>query len=165
MGLLYEVLSPLVSRKIGLSPGRALTNGDLVRFEDALIISANSERKKRKLVVLHTDRRLADLARDHSADMAIKAYFNHTNKEGLDSNGRAPQYGLRGAGENIAMIPVRENTLADWFSLEEATRYTHCGWMNSKGHRENILCSRYTHVGVGIIYNGLEHYLITQNFY
>lgn len=163
--LLYRVFSPIISRKIGLSPGRALVNQSTVLIEQELFAAVNIDRQRKHLSCLSSDARLVDLARDHSANMAKKAFFDHINPAGLDSNARAKNYGLQGAGENLALVPVRKNTLMDWSSIEEIARYTHHGWMHSAGHKKNILLPRYTRMGLGVIYNGHVHYLITQNFF
>jgi len=85
----------------------------------------------------------------HSKDMSDKDYFNHTSKDGRSPFDRMKAQGItyRAAGENIA------------WGYSDDIDVMH-GWINSKGHRDNILYEDYTHLGVGIY---STYY--TQNFY
>ncbi|WP_227935694.1 CAP domain-containing protein [Alkalihalobacillus deserti] len=91
---------------------------------------------------------VADVAYQHSKDMSENNYFSHTspsNGEVLDrfKKGDVP---FRLAGENIAAKYI------DGIASVE-------GWLNSEGHRVNLLNDEFTHLGVGVFQ---EHY--TQNF-
>ncbi|MBQ2829553.1 MAG: CAP domain-containing protein [Oscillospiraceae bacterium] len=92
----------------------------------------------------------------HSKDMAEKNYFDHTNLDGESPFDRMEKVGIsyRCAGENIAA------------GYGGAVR-SHNGWVNSSGHRENMLGADYTHLGVGFCYAENSTYGIyaTQNFY
>lgn len=93
------------------------------------------------------------LARDHSRDMAERNYFDHYNPEGADPSGRASladvsclgigsnYYGL---GENIHKW---ENFRGTDTQLAEAMMDS---WMDSYGHRQNILNVKYDRIGVGV---------------
>ena len=77
------------------------------------------------------------VARAHSADMRDRGYFDHVDPEGLDPFDRAEQAGLTALAENIAVgQPDPAAVMADW--------------MNSPGHRANILDCSLTHLGVGV---------------
>ncbi|MBN9654592.1 hypothetical protein J0K78_09980 [Halobacillus sp. GSS1] len=116
----------------------SLSGYELKEFEQEVVALVNKEREERGLEPLKTHNRLSALANVKSQDMADKRYFSHTS----------PTYGspfemmdefdfrYRAAGENIA---------AGQRSPEEVVE----GWMNSDGHRANILHEDFTHIGVG----------------
>jgi len=109
----------------------------------------NVIRARYGLAALKWNENVANVARKHSLDMLTHNYFDHTSKTtGLDPFQRLTRSGItyKSAGENIAM---------GQFDAIEA----HEGWMNSLGHRENILNKDFTMLGVGA--KG-EYY--TQNF-
>lgn len=96
-------------------------------------------------------------SRLHSEDMATRNYFDHTNLDGLSPFDRMRNQGISysTAGENIAA-----GTAMYGFSA-------HHGWINSSGHRNNMLNSNYANLGVGAAYSttGLYNFYYTQNFY
>ncbi|GAA0213128.1 hypothetical protein GCM10010492_08630 [Saccharothrix mutabilis subsp. mutabilis] len=98
---------------------------------------------------LKVDQRIVNAAQAHSTDMATRGYFSHDTPEGVDfaERMRAAGYPNPG-GENIAQ----------GYRTPEAVMK---GWMNSEGHRRNILNCGFTAIGVGLDTNG--HYW-TQNF-
>ncbi|WP_254054030.1 CAP domain-containing protein [Singulisphaera sp. GP187] len=100
-----------------------------------LIDAHNRERAQRGLPALTPDPRLEAAARRHAADMAARRKMSHTGSDRTSPFQRMKDegYSYRRAAENIA---------AGAFSLE--TLMT--GWMNSPGHRRNIL-GPYTQVG------------------
>lgn len=114
-----------------------------VAYEAEVVRLVNVERAKQGLAPLKQDWQLSRVARYKSQDMRDLGYFSHTS----------PTYGspfdmmrsfdisYRTAGENIAK----------GYSSPEAVVK---GWMNSPGHRANILNSSYTHIGVGYVASG-----------
>ena len=98
----------------------------------------NSERKAAGLGNLTLDSQLSKLARMKAEDMAKKGYFSHTSPTYGSAFDMMKKYGVsyRTAGENIAKGQKTPEAVMK-------------GWMNSSGHRANILSSAYTHIGVG----------------
>jgi len=98
----------------------------------------NKDREVQGLPRLIIDRRLVQVARGHAADMMTRNYFSHTNPEGQSPFDRLKTNNIayKSAGENIAYN----------YSLEDME----AAWMDSPGHRANILNARFTHVGVGL---------------
>ncbi len=87
---------------------------------------------------LTADPALAAVARAHSADMRDRGYFSHTTPEGLSPFDRARAAGIGYArAENIA------SGQPDAAAVMEA-------WLNSAGHRANILDCSLTKLGVGV---------------
>ncbi|MEX0170208.1 CAP domain-containing protein [Streptomyces sp. LMG1-1-1.1] len=98
----------------------------------------NTERAKVGCTPVHSDARLASLAGAFSADMATRGFFDHTDPDGDTPWARAQQAGISGmGGENIARGQV-----------DAAAVMT--SWMNSDGHRANILNCDFTTLGVGV---------------
>jgi uncharacterized protein YkwD len=98
----------------------------------------NQERAGAGCAPVVADGGLAGVARAHSADMRDRDFFSHTNLEGLSPFDRAEKAGIsHSRAENIAYGQ------RDAAAVMEA-------WMNSAGHRANILdCSLRT-LGVGV---------------
>jgi len=70
-----------------------------------------------------------------------------------------------GIGENIGMMPTG-NVEGNGYviSSNDVANAMMKGWMNSPGHRANILESDYNFIGVGVAYNGYNTYYLTQDF-
>ena len=96
------------------------------------------------------DESLRNVARIKSTDMRTNGYFSHTSPTYGSPFDMMKQFGISytAAGENIAQ----------GYATPEAVVK---GWMNSSGHRANILSSNFTHIGIGYDNNG--HYW-TQMF-
>ncbi|GHC72007.1 CAP domain-containing protein [Streptomyces cinnamoneus] len=123
------------------------------RLAAEVLALTNAERCAAGLPPLAADPRLASAARMHSADMAGRDFFSHTTPEGREPWDRARAAGAphRATGENIA---CGQRTSA------EVVR----GWMDSPGHRANILTPGFTHLGVGHATGGRAGTYWTQLF-
>jgi uncharacterized protein YkwD len=112
---------------------------------------------------LASDPALARIAHTRSQAMADGAPFSHEDEKGhftADDMVRA-KFGHYGAvGENIMM----ERDPARAFDPEAFARRAVRGWMNSQGHRANILSAQYDRAGVGVAINGSYIYA-TQLFW
>ena len=117
--------------------------GSVSQFERRVVELVNAERAKSGLPVLSLNNKLSDVAREKSRDMQQNGYFSHTSPTYGSPFNMLQQFGIayNSAGENIAM----------GYSSPEAVVE---GWMNSSGHRANILNSSFTEIGVGHIANG-----------
>ena len=112
-------------------------------FESEVVRLVNEERAKKGLSPLTQDWQLSRVARYKSQDMKDLNYFSHTSPTYGSPFEMMKSFGIsyRTAGENIAK----------GYSTPEAVVK---GWMNSPGHRANILNSSYTHIGVGYVVAG-----------
>ncbi|MEV5825649.1 CAP domain-containing protein [Spirillospora sp. NPDC052242] len=119
--------------------------------ERAVIELTNDERADAGCGPLRTDERLMTAAERHSADMAANDYFSHTSQ-----NGDTPWDRMEAAGYSS---PGAENIAKGYGSAEAVVR----GWMNSPGHRRNILNCDLRAIGVGMV-DGPGGKLWTQNF-
>lgn len=128
-------------------------------FEHKIWEYTNRERQANGLLPLRYYNPLADLARRQSENMRRHKFFDHKDQEGLTVGGRQEKYLprllLTSIGENLAQLSNSEKS----FSPREVVQ----GWMNSPGHRENILTPGFTHLGVGVVVRGTELWA-TQNF-
>ncbi|GEL78822.1 hypothetical protein TMU01_30570 [Tenuibacillus multivorans] len=113
---------------------------ELKAFEQQVVDLVNQERQKRGLQPLEASVELSDVAREKSRDMANKNYFSHTSPTYGSPFDMMQQFGInyRTAGENIAMGQRSPEQVMN-------------GWMNSDGHRKNILNGNFTHIGVGYV--------------
>lgn len=183
----------LVSRPASPAPSRAAvpaitvvrapatarpSAADTGAIEQAIFALTNQERQAQGLPALQWDSRLASIARAHSQDMATNDYMSHTNLRGQDPTARAVAAGYdvrrslgggwttSGIGENIGMMPTG-NVVGHGYvnnDPESVARAMVQAWMNSPGHRENILRTQYARIGVGVAYDGTLYYYGTQNF-
>ena len=111
--------------------------------------------------------------------MAKNNYFSHVNLQGLSPSDRGNQQGYTcrkdygsyytyGIAENIFETShwttyngIRVN---DFEPLEDIAQKTITGWMNSEGHRKNILTSTYDREGIGVGIASDDTVYITENF-
>jgi uncharacterized protein YkwD len=99
----------------------------------------NAERAKENLNPLEWNGKLAHAAFNHAADMASRHYFSHYSLEGESLIDRLDAVGYddyRTAGENIAQGQTTPAIVVD-------------DWMNSSGHRANIMSTAFTEIGIG----------------
>lgn len=120
-------------------------------LENEVVRLTNIERAKVGCGPLKHDARLHAAALAHSADMSANNYFSHTSQDGRSFADRitATGYTYTAIAENIAKgYPTAEAVVQ--------------AWMNSPGHRTNILNCTYADIGVGFVQTGEPYW--TQNF-
>ncbi len=95
---------------------------------------------------------LQEVARGHSQDMLQRGYFSHITPEGLSPFDRMKEAGIGygSAGENIALAP----------SVDLAMK----GFMDSPGHKANILSPNFKKLGVGVMDGGIYGEMFSQEF-
>lgn len=147
--------------------------------ESAILQYTNEERQKNGVAPLTWDDRLSTIARQHSQDMVDNRYVSHDNLQGESPTDRARKHGYplrkdlgggwysEGIGENINKMPTGE---IEGFGIviitpDAIARAHTVSWMDSPGHRENILNPQYDKLGVGVVYDGHTYYYATQNFW
>lgn len=121
----------------------ATNDASVSAFETQVVELTNAERAKYGLAPLKAHAPLMAVAQAKSEDMAANNYFSH-NSPTLGSpfdQMKAAGISYRAAGENIAQGQR---------SPEEVVQ----AWMNSEGHRANILNANFTHIGVGYVESG-----------
>lgn len=126
-------------------PGQKINvpTDEAASVEQEVIRLVNVERSKAGLPALKEDWELSRVAEHKSMDMQQRNYFSHTSPTYGSPFDMMKSYGItyRSAGENIARGQRSAEEVVD-------------AWMNSSGHRANILNSKFTHIGVGYVANG-----------
>ena len=146
--------NPQVSNPDLIYPGQILTipeeDAAVTQYEQEVIRLVNEIRAQNGLSALTYNWELSRVARYKSQDMVDNRYFSHTSPTYGTPFQMIRSFGLsyRSAGENIAYGQRTPQAVVN-------------AWMNSSGHRANILSSSYTQIGVGYVANG--HYW-TQMF-
>jgi uncharacterized protein YkwD len=134
--------------------------------EQLIIVLINAEREAFDLCTLSEDALLTSLAREHSISMVENNFFGHERYPGerLLSYNMSPGT-IR--GENLAKIPTRQYIPGPYLTLQEVCEWAVSGWMDSPGHRANILEPRYHKTGVGVSFSDegdFTYLYITQIF-
>lgn len=156
---------------------------DVFLLESLVHDLINAQRSEQGIHPLDHIEKIRLIARSHSEDMAIRNFFSHDNPEGLDPSerGRRAGYDCRkdygsyytyGLAENIHQgwlygtyqTRGRNRVNFNWFSLEELAHNAVDGWMDSPGHRQNILDSSYDRAGIGVAIADDGKVFFTQNF-
>jgi uncharacterized YkwD family protein/spore coat assembly protein SafA len=148
--------NPTVKNPSMIYPGQKLTVptiNDIKAKEAEVIRLVNVERSKKGLAPLAANWQLARVARYKSQDMINKNYFSHTSPTYGSPFDMMEAFGVRfsAAGENIAM---GQRTPAEVVTA----------WMNSPGHRANILSPSYNQLGVGLATSSSGKNYWTQMF-
>lgn len=128
-------------------PGQVIniptTDSSVLNFEREVVRLVNVERAKAGLKSLTHDWELSRVARIKSQDMKENRYFSHTSPTYGSPFQMMKNFGIkyRSAGENIARGQATPQAVVN-------------AWMNSSGHRANILNPSFTHIGVGYVADG-----------
>ncbi|MFG2991395.1 CAP domain-containing protein [Streptomyces sp. NPDC048257] len=120
-------------------PAAPPASGDVA----AVLALVNQERAAAGCSAVSLNAKLTKAAQDHSADMASHSNMSHTGSDGSDPGARITRAGYtwRTYGENVAY---------GYSSPEKVME----GWMNSQGHRENILNCSFKEIGIGLAQPG-----------
>jgi uncharacterized protein YkwD len=150
-------------------------------LEKRIHATINRERTAHGLPPLDWDETLSRVARSHSKDMADRDYFSHESPEGRGFSYRYRQQGytcalrignaIHTGAENIALVGLYRSITTingvayyDWNTAEQIAITTVQGWMNSPGHRKNILAPYWQNQGIGVFLSTDDKVYITQNF-
>ena len=139
--------NPQVSNPDLIYPGQVLKipqlDSSVASFESEVVRLVNDIRQQNGLKPLTENWELSRVARYKSQDMLDNRYFSHTSPTYGTPFQMIKAFGLsyRTAGENIAKGYATPQAVVN-------------GWMNSSGHRANILDASYTQIGVGYVAQG-----------
>ena len=153
----------------------------VARLEKALHDLVNRERRAQGLEPLARDATLAVVARNHSDDMAKRNYFSHQSPEGEGFGARYARARYKCAlrvgdtlhlgAENLAqgnlyasVTTVNGVQTFDWNSEAQIAGAAVAGWMDSPGHRVNLLARQWRHEGIGVAIAPDRKVYVTQNF-
>ncbi|MFD3532425.1 CAP domain-containing protein [Streptomyces sp. NPDC058664] len=126
-------------RQRGAATGAEAPAGKVSRLVRDVIALANAEREKAGCGPLRDESRLRAAAQGHADDMAARDYYKHENPEGRDAGDRMSDAGYAWStwGENIHRGPKTPAQAMD-------------DWMESPGHRANVLNCSFKDIGVGV---------------
>ena len=132
------------------APATQQATGNISAYARQVVDLTNEQRRINGLAPLQIDTRLSYVAQTKSQDMQSKGYFSHTSPTYGSPFDMMRDFGVsyRTAGENIAQGQRTPQEVVN-------------AWMNSAGHRQNILNGNFTHIGVGYEASG-KHW--TQMF-
>jgi len=130
-------------------------------IEQAVHKRVNRLRRDNSVGTISYSDHLSAIALQHSRDMASQDYFDHTSPDGESAADRYHRFGHddRSVGENIALRQPGPTAGAD----DIADRVVE-GWMDSSGHRENLLRDRFEAEGIGVFCDPDRTVYVTQNF-
>lgn len=154
---LSEIISanPQITNTSMIYPGQVLKipNLDVKTTENRVIELVNVQRAKVGLQPIKANWQVSRVARYKSQDMINKGYFSHTSPTYGSPFTMMESFGIKfsAAGENIAMGQTTPEAVMN-------------GWMNSPGHRSNILNPTYTELGVGLAKDSSGRCYWTQMF-
>jgi uncharacterized protein YkwD len=122
-------------------------------FTDQVVVLTNAQRASAGCPALSVNGTLTSVAQAHSQDMATRGFFDHNSPDGRSPFDRmtAAGYQFRSAAENIA-------------AGQRSPQDVVTAWMNSSGHRANILNCGLTEIGVGYATGGSFGTYWTQDF-
>jgi len=152
---------------------------DRLAAEKAIHDEVNQRRQEHGVRKVGWDQSLQFIARDHSEDMIKRGFFSHENPDG---DGLADRYdeagyncrvdagvGHSAGGENIAQswweTNIKQNgTISNYGTVDELAKGIVDQWMNSQGHRENLLNEYWQQEGIGVALREDGAVFVTQDF-
>lgn len=146
---LSEIINanPQISKPELIYPGQVINipavNSGVLNYESEVVRLVNEIRVKNGLKELKENWELSRVARYKSQDMKDNNYFSHTSPVYGSPFNMIKNFGIsyKSAGENIAKGQSTPQAVVN-------------AWMNSSGHRANILNASFTEIGVGYVENG-----------
>jgi uncharacterized protein YkwD len=123
-------------------------------WAEEVLALTNRERESHGVAPLVWDDGAAEAAYEHSWDMHVRDYFDH-----VDPDGNGPAERL--AEQEVLFLYAGENIARGQRSPMEVVQ----AWMDSPGHRENLLSPVWTHVGIGVHTGPDRGPWWTQEFY
>lgn len=139
--------NPQIANANLIYPGQVLniptTDSTVLNYEKEVVRLVNEIRAENGLPSLTYDWELSRVARYKSQDMKDNKYFSHTSPTYGSPFQMIKNFGItyRSAGENIAKGYATPQAVVN-------------GWMNSSGHRANILNASFNRIGVGYVAGG-----------
>ncbi len=131
----------------------------IVAMENQVKTLVDNQRTQNGKPALQWNETLRSVARNHSQDMITRNFFSHVNPDGLDPGNRVTNAG-------VLYTAVAEN-IAQNQGFADPGQQAVDSWMNSEGHRNNILDVNnygFTQTGVGIALKSDGTYYFTQVF-
>jgi len=141
---------------------------DIPELQQKIHTLINLEREKAGLDTLSFDTKLTTIARNHSEDMAKRDYFLHDTPEGKSFSDRYLKAGYH------CQVPINANYystgaenifyLEGYYGEDRIAQTVVNGWMDSAGHRKNILTPYFVNEGIGGAVSDSGKVYVTENF-
>lgn len=134
------------------SSGSTITNSELSANEQEVFDLINAKRIEAGLSALKIDEELQNVARVKANDMVENNYFSHNSPTYGTPFNMIKNFGItyKAAGENIAGNSSNQGAVT--------------AWMNSEGHRANILSNNYNYTGIGVVSSSKYGKIYVQMF-
>jgi uncharacterized protein YkwD len=174
--LLLVLASGCAAAQPRFAPGPERPDIDLPDLERRVLSELNRARQTHGRAPLQPDTALAALARAHSADMRDRVFFAHRNPDGLRAGDRARRagYAFRSFGENLfrghlyeTINELRRGDLFEtaylWYAPDDLARTVVQSWLESPGHRDNMLSRAFDFGGVGVAAGPEHEVFVTLN--
>jgi len=174
--LLHVSPSPVKVTKKEL-PDQDVFNTEI---HDALYQKTNLERGKMGHLPLSLDNKLEKIAQSYAQKMADLRFIGHTDPEGNDQNDRATSAGYTiyryhdngslwriGVGENLAKMPTGTVAFQGYINPTDPDSISGAimkSWLESSGHRKNMMDPYADRLGIGVAYDGHYYYAVQEFF-
>lgn len=156
-GILFLSAVIIVVFLVSVLQFRAISSGNYAAIITSVLTDlTNNDRLTQGKGWLTTNQTLVLAAQMKANDMAAKSYFAHTSPEG-----KSPWYWFKQSGYNF--VYAGENLAVNFSDSVDVER----AWMNSPGHRANIVNGKYTEIGIATaegVYNGRPTTFVVQFF-
>lgn len=131
--------------QVAAPAGCAASDANAAQFANEVLALVNQERAANGLTAVTLNAQLNQAAQGHSFDMGCNFFLSHTGSDGSDP-------GLRIDNTGYYWLTWGENVAAGYSTAATVMN----GWMNSPGHRANILNGSFTEMGIGYVYNSAD---------
>ncbi len=174
---IFHILTPPVAVTKKELPDQVWFNNQIT---DAIFTKTNEERIKSGLLPLTRDDDLEKIAVSYANKMVALKFIGHTDPQGNDQNDRAKAAGYIiyryhddgtlwriGVGENLAKMPtgtVAFKGYIDPVDPEIITNAIMNSWLESSGHRKNMMDSHADRIGIGVAFDGHNYYAVQEFF-
>lgn len=146
----FALLAVLAAAVASAQAGPASASSKAAASATTIRAAINAVRGQHGLRPLHASWRLARAAGQHSQEMAQVGYFEHSSADGTSFWKRIQRYY---GSSGYRRWSVGENLL--WSSGAPSAQYVVGSWMQSAGHRENLLSRSWRKVGISVFHTGL----------
>jgi uncharacterized protein YkwD len=151
---------------------------DRATLERLVLDAANDARATQRLRPLRPDAALTRAARAHSEDLARTGRFSHTGSDGSRGDDRAARAGavFEAFGENLYESTLHRGGTRtrypdgrvveayDWIAPEDLARDAVEAWLDSPGHRANLLRAGFSRAGTGVAFDDAFGWVVTMDY-
>ena len=177
LGLLAALVAGCLAPARAPEVGGAPPDYDPAALERLALAATNEARTTRGLAPLRPDDRLTRAARAHSDDLARTGRFSHTGSDGSVAADRAERAGVRyrALGENLYRSSLYASGFRtvgpegvveryDWIAPAALAQEAVAAWLDSPGHRSNLLNPAFARAGTGVALDGDLGWILTMDY-